>query len=172
MLSPPIRKASADKGDRRELNQDRTGIPAKAMELAQRGEVVEPIKITREQTRLSLKDAKEAVDAFIRTPHGTSQSDESNNSHATREMPRLEIIALENGQLNETVKQTRETAGRGLKDAKETVERYLEQNPCVNAKFRSASSAASKRLVGIMILLLALLGFVVLSYQYFFTPHQ
>jgi len=58
--------------------------------------------------------------------------------------------------------------GLGLKDAKETVERYLEQNPGVNAKFQSVSSTEFKRVVGKMIFVLTLLGLVALGYQYFF----
>jgi len=82
------------------LKPSKPRIPAKAIELVQRGEIIEAIKITREETRLSLKDAKDAVDAYIRNPRGTSQSDDSNKRHATPEIPRLAIIALENGQLN------------------------------------------------------------------------
>lgn len=150
------------------MNHDQPGIPAEAMELAARGQVIEAIKVTRQQTGLSLKDAKDRVDAYIRNPHGTPRFDRAKDAPTTSDIPEPALLALEQGQLIEAIKHTRKTTGLGLKDTKELVERYLEQNPGLHTRFKSASSAQFRRVAGKVILVLVLLSLFVLSYQYFF----
>lgn len=150
------------------MNKTAPTLPAAAIELAQRGEIIEAIKITREQTGLGLKEAKEAVNAYIGSPHLTVPSDRSNNVHGAPEIPLQAIVALNNGQLIEAIKHTRESNGLGLQDAKQAVERYLEQNPGINSKFKSAASAEFKLVVRKALFLFSLLGLAVLGYQYYF----
>jgi len=150
------------------MNLSKSGIPSEAMKLAEQGHIVEAIKIVREQAGLGLKEAKEAVDAYLRNPDGATYPDKSNQSHHSSDIPGLAIAALEKGQLLEAIKHTRAVTGLGLKDAKETVERYLEEHPGINGKFKSTASAEFSRVVRNMIFVLFLLGLVALGYQQFF----
>ena len=152
------------------MSEQTPGIPAEAAALAASGKVIEAIKVTREQTGLSLKDAKDAVDAHLRDPHGTGTFDSPRKDPAVPGVPELAILALEDGRLIDAITHTREATGLGLKDAKETVERYLEENPGLQARFKAAASAEFRRVAGNVIVVLALLSLAVLSYQYFTGP--
>ncbi len=151
------------------MNQRAQEIPAEAGELARCGRIVEAIKIIRAQTGLGLAEAKEAVDAYLRDPRAMSPSGGSSASPSAFQLPPLAIVSLENGHLIEAIKQTRKTTGLGLKDAKEAVERFLEQNPAVNAAFKSATSNEFNRVAAKLILVLSLVGLAVLGYHYFFS---
>jgi ribosomal protein L7/L12 len=123
-------------------------IPPAAMELAARGHLIEAVKVTREQTGLSLVDAKNAVDAYVRNPNGGSRFSQPRVSLSSNEIPPKAIRSLHDGRFIDAVKHTREARGLGLKAAKETVEEFLKQHPDTNAKFKAATAVDFKRVVG------------------------
>ncbi|WP_300319472.1 ribosomal protein L7/L12 [Accumulibacter sp.] len=60
----------------------------------------------------------------------------NDNDH---ELPREAIVALERGSKIEAIKCVRVTRGVGLKDAKEIVEQFLEQQPRLQQRMTSAN---------------------------------
>jgi ribosomal protein L7/L12 len=107
-------------------------IPAEAKAAADRGDLIEAIKITREATALGLKVAKDAVDAYRRGgPPGAS-------SLGGVQVPLQAVSALHQGDFIEAVKRTRQATGRGLKESKEAVEAYLSAHPNTNEQYRAA----------------------------------
>ncbi len=109
-----------------------TEIPPDARAAADRGELIEAIKITREATSLGLKEAKDAVEAYL---HGAAHT----NSRDDAQIPLQAVSALHQGSLIDAIKRTREATGLGLKDSKEAVERYLAAYPNTNEQFRAAA---------------------------------
>jgi len=142
------------------------GIPAAAKELAKGGQLVEAVKVTREQTRLSLKDAKDAVDAFIRDPNGASRFSRRREDLTRSDIPPLAISALEAGRLVDAIKHTRIARGLGLKAAKETVEHFLEQHRDIDARFRAASLTEFRRVARKLATILVLIGMLAFGYVY------
>ncbi len=108
-----------------------TEIPPEAKAAADRGELIEAIKITRQITSLGLKEAKEAVDAYL---HGAT----SPRSRGDVQIPLQAVSALHQGSLIDAIKRTREATGLGLKDAKDVVETYLAAHPNIDAQFQAA----------------------------------
>ena len=141
-------------------------VPPAARELARRGNLLEAIKLTREHTGCSLKDAKEAVEASVHSRaaplHGETAVADASSGH----IPLAAILALQKGRLIDAIRHVREASGLGLKDSKDCVEAYLERNPQIRAQFNSEASAQMKRLIGkgstfLMIALLALLAYLI-----------
>lgn len=145
------------------MNRNETRLPEDAIEAVRRGDKIAAIKITREQTGLSLKDAKEAVEAYQDNPDQTAGADEPQRSAA---IPRRAIVALEHGRLVEAVKHLRAATGAGMKDSKERLERHLADNPALEAKYRAAASAAFRRVVATIIGVACVLGLVTIAYLY------
>jgi len=138
-----------------------TTIPEDAIKHARRGDKIAAIKITREQTGLSLEDAKKAVEAYRDNPNECSGTDEPRHSG---EIPRRAIAALERGQLVEAVRHLRKETGAGMKTSKQRLERHLADNPALAIKYNAASSAAIGRLIAKVAGVLILLGLVAVAY--------
>jgi len=136
------------------------------MERALRGEVIEAIKITRTKTGLSLLEAKNAIEAALADTRSPPARRPPNANRGNVQIPPDAVAALRKGVLIEAIKHTRVSTGLGLKDAKETVERYLEQNPAVRSKFKAASAETFKRTAGTVVLILLALGLAVIAYLY------
>ena len=145
-------------------------IPAAAKELAKSGQLIDAVKLTREQTGLGLKDAKNAVDAYIRDPHRASRFSRRRDDLTSSEIPPLAIAALEEGRLVDAIKHTRSARGLGLKAAKETVEQFLAGHADIDARFRSASSAEFRRVAGKLATILVLIGVLAFVYDYWLAP--
>jgi ribosomal protein L7/L12 len=139
-------------------------MPGEAIELARHGQLIEAIKLLREETGLSLKDAKDAIEFQLANSHIKSKIGGKENMHGTVELPRKAIVALESGSLIEAIKHTREVTGLGLKDAKQTVENYLDRNPIIKSRFKVAASAEFKRVASKVIRVLIVLGLVAIGY--------
>ena len=74
------------------------------------------------------------------------------------------ITALEQGKKIEAIKYYREATGMGLKDSKDAVERYLNQNPKVYEQFKqNASSIGGKNWVILILILIALVVYLLLK---------
>jgi ribosomal protein L7/L12 len=112
-------------------------IPPAAKAAADRGDLIEAIKLTREVTALGLKEAKDAVDAYRRG------APTSASSPGGVQVPLQAISALHQGDFIEAVKRTREATGRGLKESKEAVEAYLAAHPNTNEQYRAARASGS-----------------------------
>jgi ribosomal protein L7/L12 len=153
-------------------------IPPEAMELADRGEFVEAIKVMRERTGLGLKDAKDTIDAYRRNPQFFRSPETEDRyepaEHAGRaeesveiNVPPAAVTALDRGRLIDAIKATREAnPGLGLKDAKEAVEAFLENNPATQREFKSAASESFRRVAGNWLFVFAVVGVVVIAYWY------
>lgn len=109
-----------------------TEIPLEARAAADRGELIEAIKITRQVTSLGLKEAKEAVDAHL-------QGATPNINRGDVQIPLQAVSALHQGNLIEAIRRTRGATGVGLKEAKEAVEQYLAAHANTYEQYRAAA---------------------------------
>jgi ribosomal protein L7/L12 len=124
-------------------------IPADAQRAADRGELIEAIKITREATGLGLKEAKDAVDAYVQgrkpvLPRGS--------------IPTGAIVFLQEGRLVDAVRLTRQAGGLQLKEAYDAVNAYLDANPAAREQYRAARQRLGRwrrLLLRVVLLLLA-----------------
>ncbi len=104
-------------------------IPAEAQRAADRGELIEAMKITREVTGLGLKEAKEAVDFYV---HGRKPA------LPPGDIPLSAIVSLQDGKLADAVRLTRETGSLQLKDAYDAVHAYLDANQGIREQYLAA----------------------------------
>lgn len=141
-------------------------IPAAAKELAKKGQLIEAVKAAREQTGLGLKDAKNAVDAYLRNPNVASRFSRPREALTSYDIPPQAIAALEEGRFVEAVKHTRAARALGLKAAKETVECFLGQHADIDARFKAASSAELRRVAKKLATILVLLSMLAFGYIY------
>lgn len=70
------------------------------------------------------------------------------------------IAALERGQKIEAIKITRMKNGLGLKESKDAVEAYLENNPALSERFKLASSSGGNGMLYVLILAAAALAYL------------
>lgn len=135
-------------------------ISEQAAAAANAGNLIEAIKLVREETGLGLKEAKDMVDAYLRDGHAPSPT-----SVSPAEMPVAAMLALKNGVLIEAIKHYRAHNRCGLKDAKEAVEHYLDSNPLAKQQFQTAAKANGKPfLKGLLVLII--LSLIVIGYWY------
>ena len=74
---------------------------------------------------------------------------------ASRPLPPAAIAALSNGKKIDAIKIVRQEWGMGLKDAKDTVEAYIETQPALAATMREANSNSQRGCVlGLLVLVL------------------
>lgn len=135
-------------------------IPQDAMAAADRGNVIEAIRIVREATGLGLVEAKDAVEAYLQE----TQVDHPDDGSV--EIPMDAVVALHQGRLIDAIRFTRDRNGLGLMQAKEALEGYLASNPIVNQQFRAAVAERRSRLLRNVVALL-LVGALVLGYVFF-----
>ncbi|MCQ8104370.1 ribosomal protein L7/L12 [Methylomonas sp. SURF-2] len=133
-------------------------ISNQAAAAADAGNLIEAIKLVREDTGLGLKEAKDCVDAYLRhgrapAPSGASQT----------EMPLAAVLALRNGLLPDAVKHYRAHTRCDLKDAKAAVERYLADNPLAKQQFQAADKTDGRPFVKAL-LVLAILSLIALGF--------
>jgi ribosomal protein L7/L12 len=124
-------------------------ISPEAQGAADRGNLIEAIKLTREATGLGLKEAKDAVDAYL---HGRKPA------LISGEIPLSAVVALQEGKLVEAVRLTREAGGLQLKEAYDAVNAYLAANPAAREQYRSAKGSLGswpRRLMAVAVVLLA-----------------
>lgn len=138
------------------MNPRRSALSEEAVNAIGRGDLLQAIKLTREQTGVGLKEAKELVEAY-----GRHDNDASAFGTASSVMPTEAVIALQKGKLIDAVKAFRERNGRGLKDSKEAIERYLDEHPLTKRQFRE-SAARERTRVGKIILVVLMV--VALAY--------
>ena len=99
---------------------------------ADRGDLIEAIKLLRQRSGLGLGDAKEAVESYLRGEAMVpARRDEA--------IPVAAISALQEGRLIDAIRHTREANRMGLKEAKQAVDRYLATNPMEREQFLAAA---------------------------------
>jgi ribosomal protein L7/L12 len=136
-------------------------MPAAAVAALERGETIEAIKIVREVRGLGLKEAKDLVDAFrLGRPLDGPASSRAAAARQDGELPAPVIAALQHGSKIEAIVALRRETGVGLKDAKESVERYIEAHPSLRATMAAANAEKGKRFVAWFALLAALAAVV------------
>lgn len=116
------------------MNVSEQKISPSAMAAAKNGNIIEAIKIVREDTGLDLKQAKELVERELKHDGRSSSS----SPHSS--MPINALVALQNGQLIDAIRHYLEHNKIGLKDAKEAIEDYLATNPSVHQQFKAAAA--------------------------------
>ena len=130
-------------------------LPQEAVVALKNGNMIEAIKITREKTGLGLKEAKDAVEA-----HGSKRPVVTAQRQGAAEIPPDAAARLGAGDLIGAIKLTRAAMGIGLKDAKETVERYLASHPEIKARVDTAN-AGRRKAAFMNLLVVVALGFVI-----------
>jgi ribosomal protein L7/L12 len=121
-------------------------------ELIEQGRKIEAIKLLRENTGVSLEEAKEQIERL--TAEAAGQMDPAErHGLSTAGLPEDVLALARAGQKLEAIKILRERTGTGLKEAKEQIEAVTNNAP-------SAASRARLLVVALVALLLAILGAV------------
>ena len=142
-----------DRPPERDPRESAASLPAAAIAALNRRNKIEAIKIVREETGLGLKEAKDVVERYVAgDPPFSSQPPRTRDGNP---MPLAAVSALQNGKLIEAIRIVREAHGIGLKDAKDTVDRYLDAEPLIRSRF-DAANAESRRSALLWALALAL----------------
>jgi ribosomal protein L7/L12 len=121
---------------------------------ADRGDLVEAIKLLRRKSGLGLGDAKETVESYLR-------GEEALPAHRSESIPVSAISALQEGRLIEAIRHTREANRTGLKESRQAVERYLDANPMDREQFLTAARRERRPLRTIFILALIVAALIV-----------
>ncbi|MEO6172844.1 MAG: ribosomal protein L7/L12 [Arenimonas sp.] len=98
-----------------------------AMAAAERGDLIEAVKIVRTDTGLGLKEAKDVVDAYVSGNPAHAAEFEAVHS----DMPSEAIEAIAAGNVIEAIKIVREKNRLGLKEAKDFVDAYKDKHPVI-----------------------------------------
>jgi ribosomal protein L7/L12 len=144
-------------------------IPPQALAAARAGQLVEAIKIVREETGLSLADAKALVERELKTG-GHSEAGRFAARPTASTMPVGAVAELQRGHLIGAIRAYRDSNGTGLKDAKEAIEKYLETTPHIDKQFREAArqrGVPARRILWIL-MILGLVGFLYVMLQEYF----
>jgi ribosomal protein L7/L12 len=121
---------------------------------ADRGDLVEAIKLLRERTGLGLKESKDAVEAYLGGAANVSV-------RRPEEIPVAAISALHEGKMIEAIRLTRAANDRGLKESKDAVDHYLATNPTVREQFQVAARRERRPLRTLFILAVVVAAIVV-----------
>ena len=96
-------------------------LPQNVLDAIQRHNLIEAIKLLREQTGLGLKEAKDIIDQHSGA-HASARSDFS-----TEALPPSAAAALQQGNKIEAIRLLHQEAGIGLKEARTLVEANAER---------------------------------------------
>lgn len=129
-------------------------LPGEAVAALENGNVIEAIRIVRERTGLGLKEAKDAVEA-----HGSGRPATARRQDAAV-IPPDAVARLAAGDFIGAIKLTRAAQEIGLKDAKETVERYLASHPETRSRL-DATNAVRRKAAFMNLLVAMVLGVVI-----------
>ena len=130
-------------------------LPVDALSALSRGDKIEAIKIIREESNSSLKEAKDLVERYLVDPLSVA-APASPADLVSEPLPMAAVTALYNGSKIKAIRLVRETKGIGLKDAKEIVEQYLSDQPAVRNRLQSIQAEAGRRLL-IWLIVIAML---------------
>ena len=103
-------------------------LPANVLDAVRRGNTIEAIKLLRD-TGLGLKEAKEAIDEYVR---GNAVSVVP--APSVGPLPPAVVEALQRGNKVEAIKLLRDATGLGLKEAKDWVDASQQESHVKSAK--------------------------------------
>ena len=137
------------------------GISDRALAALRAGNMIEAIKIVRQETGLGLAEAKQLVEHVDRG--GGSLPDSSFRGQFSEpediDMPIAALVALREGKLIDAVAALREKSGLGLMESKQAIEAYLDDNPLLRRQFDDAVAANRKPpvvVIGVVLAIVAL----------------
>ncbi len=107
-------------------------LSAKAMAAAQAGNIIQAIKIVREETGVGLKEAKDWVEQALEGRELNVPSPTPQNL----KVPLKAVMALQQGQLLKAITYFEEQHKIGLKNSKDAINTYLMRNPTLQHRFR------------------------------------
>lgn len=110
-------------------------FPRAALDALNAGNKIEAIKILREATGLGLKEAKDAVERQMAGEPPFLPHQQRSGSEGV--FPLAAVSALQGGKFIDAVKIVREARGIGLKDAKDTVDRYIASEPLIRSRIEA-----------------------------------
>ncbi|RPI70324.1 MAG: hypothetical protein EHM47_12325 [Ignavibacteriales bacterium] len=116
------------------------------------GRKIEAIKILREETGLSLKEAKIFVEKL----------EKKSSSKISGDVSAAVLEELKKGSKIQAIKKYREEMGAGLKDSKEIIEKIIEENPEVKNQMNEVNKGLRKK--AFIYALIAGLIFILLFY--------
>jgi len=131
-----------------------TQLDQEVQAAADRGDLVEAIKLLRGKTGMGLKESKEAVEAYLGGAASVSVP-------RPEEIPVAAISALHEGKMIDAIRATREATGLGLKESRDAVDHYLATNTMVREQFQAAARRERRPLRTIFILALIVAALVV-----------
>ena len=113
------------------MDADKPALSEPARAALAAGNLLEAIRIVREDSGLGLREAKDLVEA-----HAAGRAESlSTQDAASTDLP-LAAIAFQ-GQMIAAVRAAREHSGIGLKDAKDRVDRYLAEHAGTRQRFQN-----------------------------------
>jgi len=135
-------------------------LPARVTLLARDGKIIEAIKALREDSGLGLKEAKDAVDAYLSGAQSNSDS-----AAPTGTVSGAVVDALRRGKKIEAIRMYREQHHCGLKDSKEAIEAYLAEHKELQQHFFNFDAQQKKKLWN-RFLALAFIALLLLAYVF------
>ncbi len=132
-------------------------LSSAVLEQLDQGNTIEAIKLLREETGMSLFEAKEYIDS-VKT---TSAAGIPQQTAAKPVISHMVLDQLMRGNKLEAIKILRNETGMGLKDAKDAVEQALVEHPEVNHQYETISKQGMKSssLKFMVILIIAYLAY-------------
>jgi ribosomal protein L7/L12 len=118
-------------------------LPEAAIAALSQGKKVDAIKIVREATGLGLKEAKDAVERYVRgdrPDRGPERQPVDGDA-----FPLAAVTALHGGRMIEAVKVVRLAHPIGLKDAKDAVDRFVATQPALRDRLEAAQAETRRR---------------------------
>lgn len=124
-------------------------IPERAKASIQAGHLIEAIKIVREEQGLDLKEAKDAVDAYVQGNSGGTPT-----PRQPAELSLKAISFLMEGDRIAAIQSVHKAQGLQLKDAKDLVEAYIASHPDLREKFDAQAAGLKRKAVTWLVILL------------------
>ena len=124
--------------------------PEHVVDLIREGRKIEAVKVVREETGASLKDALQAVEQIERGGDALAAGTDADP------MPEVEALARE-GRIVEAISLLRERTGLGLKECKDVVDALPQPEATASPRIALAALAAVL-VMGVAILVLVLAG--------------
>ncbi|MCB1555154.1 MAG: ribosomal protein L7/L12 [Xanthomonadales bacterium] len=122
------------------------GISERALAALRAGNMIQAIKIVRQETGLGLAEAKQLVEQVDRG--GGSLPDSSFGGPFSDsdqvDLPVAALVALRAGKLVDAIAALRQKTGLGLMESKQAVEAYLAEHPLLQRQFEEAAAARRK----------------------------
>jgi ribosomal protein L7/L12 len=127
------------------------GLPPAAQSAIREGNLIEAIKVVRQERSLGLKEAKDVVDAYIQS----HEQPTSTGAPLASDIPLKSMLALRQGNKIEAIRVVHTNQGLGLKESKEAVEAYIARHPELQTVLGAEQSKMRRKLIFVAILMVA-----------------